>query len=122
MTNSTLEIAKSSDQEAWDPAALDERREHAREHLARLAEKREYWVEQNRYYYKLLGRLLQFLEAICRPRPNNSNGIIVIGNNCSQNFGGVIAIASNGTLPGNSISQLPCVRKSALLSATEDPS
>lgn len=62
MTSSiTLEIAKSSDQEAWGPAALDERRERTREHLARLAEKREYWVEQNRYYYKIVGRLLQFL-------------------------------------------------------------
>jgi hypothetical protein len=48
VTNSTLEIAKSSDQEAWGPAALAKRRERAREHLARLAEKREHWVEQNR--------------------------------------------------------------------------
>jgi hypothetical protein len=60
-TNTTLEIAKFPDQQAWGSAALDERRQRTRQRLARLAEKREYWIEHNRYYYKLVGRLLQFL-------------------------------------------------------------
>ncbi len=58
---STLEIPESPTKEAWGPAALNERRERTREHLENLAEKREYWIEHNRYYYKLIGRLLQFL-------------------------------------------------------------
>jgi Glycosyl transferase family 2 len=43
------------------PAALSQRRKRTAEHLADLAEKREYWIENNRYYYKLLARLMQFL-------------------------------------------------------------
>jgi hypothetical protein len=42
VTFSPLEIAKPSDQGGWGPAALDERRECTREHLARLAEKRDF--------------------------------------------------------------------------------
>jgi SAM-dependent methyltransferase len=47
--------------DTWGPAALDERRARTRAHLAALAGKRDRWVKRNRYYYKLLGRLLQFL-------------------------------------------------------------
>lgn len=41
--------------------ALQERREATAQHLARLAERREYWIDHNRYYYGLLGHLLRFL-------------------------------------------------------------
>jgi hypothetical protein len=54
---STVPVIK----EHWGPGALDERRERTRAHLASLAQKREHWVKRNRYYYRLLGRLLQFL-------------------------------------------------------------
>jgi Glycosyl transferase family 2/Methyltransferase domain len=50
-----------ANKEAWGPAALEERRERTRAHLANLATKRDRWVKGNRYYYRLLGRLLQFL-------------------------------------------------------------
>jgi hypothetical protein len=43
------------------PAALTQSRERTARHLARLAEMRKYWIENNRYYYKLLARLMQFL-------------------------------------------------------------
>jgi 2-polyprenyl-3-methyl-5-hydroxy-6-metoxy-1,4-benzoquinol methylase len=42
-------------------AALTQRRERTAQHLARLAEKRDYWIKNNRYYYELLARLMQFL-------------------------------------------------------------
>jgi hypothetical protein len=47
--------------DAWGPAVLDERRERTRAHLAALAGRRDSWVKRNRYYYRLVGRLLQFL-------------------------------------------------------------
>jgi Glycosyl transferase family 2/Methyltransferase domain len=43
------------------PAALEYRRKQTAAHLAYLANKREYWIERNRYYYKLLARLMRFL-------------------------------------------------------------
>lgn len=62
MTSTTeLNLHPPPTHEAWGPAALDERRERTRQHLARLAGKREYWIEHNRYYYGLLERLLRFL-------------------------------------------------------------
>lgn len=60
-STSALDLRRPTSEKAWGPAALDERRERTRRHLARLAEKREYWIEHNRYYYGLLGRLLRFL-------------------------------------------------------------
>ncbi|HTG44096.1 MAG TPA: glycosyltransferase [Verrucomicrobiae bacterium] len=48
-------------QDSWGPAALQARRERTATHLAQLAEKRQSWIENNRYYYQLLTRLLQFL-------------------------------------------------------------
>lgn len=45
----------------WGPAALDERRERTRNHLAKIAVCREDWIKRNRYYYELLNRLLCFL-------------------------------------------------------------
>jgi SAM-dependent methyltransferase len=43
------------------PAALEQRREQIRDHLAKIAVRRESWIKRNRYYYELLGRLLRFL-------------------------------------------------------------
>jgi SAM-dependent methyltransferase len=45
----------------WGPAALEERRERTRNHLAKIAVRREDWINRNRYYYELLNRLLRFL-------------------------------------------------------------
>ena len=46
---------------AWGPAALDQRRERTRNHLAQIAVRREGWINRNRYYYELLSQLLRFL-------------------------------------------------------------
>jgi SAM-dependent methyltransferase len=46
---------------AWGPAALEQRRERTRNHLAKIAFRREGWIDRNRYYYDLLNRLLRFL-------------------------------------------------------------
>ena len=45
----------------WGPAALEQRRERSRDHLAKIAGRREGWIDRNRYYYELLSRLLRFL-------------------------------------------------------------
>src|SRR5215467_14141151 len=45
----------------WGPAALEQRRERSRNHLAKIACRRESWIDRNRYYYELLNRLLCFL-------------------------------------------------------------
>jgi SAM-dependent methyltransferase len=47
--------------EVWGPAALEQRRERTRNHLAGIASRRENWIKRNRYYYELLSRLLRFL-------------------------------------------------------------
>src|SRR5262249_44656860 len=47
--------------EAWGTAALDQRRIRTRDHLARIAPRRESWIKHNSYYYELLCRLLRFL-------------------------------------------------------------
>src|SRR5437588_1468922 len=52
---------RETSREVWGPAALDERRERTRDHLARIAPRRESWINRNRYYYELLHRLLRFL-------------------------------------------------------------
>ena len=46
---------------ASGPAALEQRRERTRNHLAKIAARRESWINRNRYYYELLNRLLRFL-------------------------------------------------------------
>ena len=51
----------TSGSETWGTAALEQRRKRTRDHLARIAPRRESWIKHNSYYYKLLGRLLQFL-------------------------------------------------------------
>src|SRR6266705_6838017 len=45
----------------WGPAALEQRRERSRNHLAKIAGRREGWIDRNKYYYELLNRLLRFL-------------------------------------------------------------
>src|SRR6059036_1094997 len=45
----------------WGPAALEQRRERSRNHLAKIAGRREGWIDRNRYYYELLNRLFRFL-------------------------------------------------------------
>src|ERR1700739_1432757 len=45
----------------WGPAALEQRRERTRDQLAKIAARRETWINRNRYYYELLNRLLRFL-------------------------------------------------------------
>ena len=47
--------------ERWGPAALEERRERTRDHLATIAARRESWINRNKYYYELLNRLFRFL-------------------------------------------------------------
>src|SRR5213596_1866722 len=47
--------------ESWGPAALEERRERTRDQLAKIAARRESWINRNKYYYELLNRLFQFL-------------------------------------------------------------
>ena len=46
---------------SWGTAALEQRRERTRNHLAQIAVRREGWINRNRYYYELLDRLLRFL-------------------------------------------------------------
>src|SRR5882762_9808576 len=58
---STVIGAQTSSELTWGPAALDQRRQRTREHLAKIAPRRESWIKHNRYYYDLLGRLLRFL-------------------------------------------------------------
>ncbi len=47
--------------ETWGPAALEERRERTHNHLAKIAARRESWINRNKYYYELLNRLFRFL-------------------------------------------------------------
>jgi 2-polyprenyl-3-methyl-5-hydroxy-6-metoxy-1,4-benzoquinol methylase len=47
--------------DVWGPAALEQRRERTRQHLASIAARRESWIKRNKYYYELLSRLLRFL-------------------------------------------------------------
>src|SRR5437899_7875630 len=47
--------------ETWRPAALERRRERTHNHLAKIAARRESWINRNKYYYELLNRLFRFL-------------------------------------------------------------
>src|SRR5437867_13185751 len=47
--------------ESWGPAALEERRERTRDQLAKIAARRESWINRNKYSYELLNRLFRFL-------------------------------------------------------------
>ena len=47
--------------DVWGPAALEQRRERTRDHLAKIAGRRETWIKRSRHHYGLLNRLLRFL-------------------------------------------------------------
>src|SRR5262245_61895792 len=47
--------------QSWGVPALEQRRERTRKHLAQIAGRREVWINRNKYYYDLVGRLLRFL-------------------------------------------------------------
>ena len=57
----TVRAAQATSELTWGPAALEQRRQRTREHLAKIAPRRESWIKRNSYYYKLLGSLLRFL-------------------------------------------------------------
>jgi SAM-dependent methyltransferase len=61
VSESTEPEGQSLPDVTWGPAALEERRRRTREHLAKIAPRREGWIKRNDYYYRLLGRLLRFL-------------------------------------------------------------
>ena len=52
---------ETSSELIWGPAALEQRRQRTRNHLAKIAPRREGWITTNKYYYELLARLLRFL-------------------------------------------------------------
>src|SRR5438128_9502572 len=74
----------------WGPAALEQRRRRTRDHLTKIAARRQSWINRNRYYYELVNRLLRFLEEpqkkvlsvrcdignlLAAVRPRNGKGI-----------------------------------------------
>jgi SAM-dependent methyltransferase len=56
-----LVTESDTSKEIWGLPALEQRREQTRDHLAKIAARRETWIHRNKYYYELLGRLFQFL-------------------------------------------------------------
>jgi len=110
-TGSMAALAGECDQNAatWGPTALEQRRERTRDHLAKIAPRRENWINRNRYYYELLERLLRFLvepqKRVLSVRcgtgnllgvlqPSKGNGIDI----CSE----IIEIAQQRSPPSNS--------------------
>src|SRR6059058_1810382 len=67
----------------WGPAALEQRRKRTRDHLAKIAARRETWINRNRYYYQLLNRLLRFLvepqKKVLSVRCDIGNLLAVVG-------------------------------------------
>ena len=45
---------RETSRDVWGPAALEQRRERTRDHLAKIATRRESWINRNRYYCELL--------------------------------------------------------------------
>src|SRR6266403_4220658 len=91
---------RETSRDVWGPAALEQRRERTRDHLAKIAARRETWIKRNRYYYELLNRLLRFLvepqkkvlsvrcdigNLLAVVRPSKGKGIDICG--------GIVAIA-----------------------------
>ena len=68
--------------ESWGLAALEQRRERTRDHLAKIAARRESWIDRNSYYYELLNRLLRFLvepqKKVLSVRCGTGNGLAVV--------------------------------------------
>jgi 2-polyprenyl-3-methyl-5-hydroxy-6-metoxy-1,4-benzoquinol methylase len=52
---------RETSRDVWGPAALEERRGRTSDHLAKIAARRESWINRNKYYYELLNRLFRFL-------------------------------------------------------------
>ena len=69
--------------ESWGPAALEERRERTRDQLAKIAARRESWINRNKYYYELLNRLFRFLvepeKKVLSVRCGTGNLLAVVG-------------------------------------------
>jgi SAM-dependent methyltransferase len=60
-SETVLQSVPEQTREIWGPAALEQRRQRTRKHLAQIAARREVWINHNQYYYELLSRLLRFL-------------------------------------------------------------
>jgi SAM-dependent methyltransferase len=54
-------VSENEPNTAWGTAALEQRRDRTRNHLAKIAARRESWINRNKYYYELLNRLFRFL-------------------------------------------------------------
>src|SRR5438874_10529161 len=52
---------RETNRDVWGPAALEQRRKRTGHDLAKIAARRESWINRNSYYYGLLNRLLRFL-------------------------------------------------------------
>src|SRR5213079_8163 len=57
----TMTNPETNSELIWGLAALEQRRQRTRDHLAKIAPRREGWITNNKYYYELLVRLLRFL-------------------------------------------------------------
>src|SRR6266513_4844376 len=57
----TMTNPETSSELIWGLVALEQRRQRTRDHLAKIAPRREGWITNNKYYYELLARLLRFL-------------------------------------------------------------
>src|SRR5438552_15110357 len=57
----TMTNPETSSELIWGLVALEQRRQRTRDHLAKIAPRREGWITNNKYYYELLNRLLRFL-------------------------------------------------------------
>src|SRR5437762_12170951 len=57
----TMTNPETSSELIWGLVALEQRRQRTRDHLAKIAPRREGWITNNKYYYELLVRLLRFL-------------------------------------------------------------
>src|SRR5882724_5700628 len=90
----TVTDAETGSELIWGSAALEQRRQRTREHLAKIAPRREGWITNNRYYYELLARLLRFLveprkrvlsvrcgtgHLLAAVRPSDGKGIDIYG-------------------------------------------
>src|SRR6059058_4568280 len=74
---------RETSREVWGPPALEQRRERTRDHLAKIAVRRQSWINRNRYYYELLNLLLRFLvepqKRVLSVRCDIGNLLAVVG-------------------------------------------
>src|SRR5205814_701839 len=74
---------RETSREVWGSPALEQRRERTRDHLAKIAVRRQSWINRNRYYYELLNRLLRFLvepqKRVLSVRCDIGNLLAVVG-------------------------------------------